>query len=60
MSNIIHVYPEDEYWHNVSRWEKERKCVCGAKEKIVKGGVIVVHNSADGRELQEWKKEALQ
>lgn len=49
----VHVYPLDEV-HSITDYEY---CACGATEEIVYGGIVVVHNSLDGREFTEWKSK---
>ena len=47
----IHVYPENDLAAHVLEGEN---CPCNPRVEVVEGGEIVVHNSWDGREEQEY------
>ena len=46
---IIHILPVDD----LEPHTEETTCKCEPKIKIVEGGMLVVHNSYDGREIIE-------
>ena len=50
MMDVIHILPVNDY---VEHCQKGRSCQCGPFALEVDGGVMVVHNSWDGRELYE-------
>lgn len=50
MGQIIHVLPVDDY---VEHAQRGRTCACQPAAELVEGGLIISHNSWDGRELYE-------
>lgn len=50
MGQIIHVVPVNDY---VEHDHHGRRCTCQPKADVVEGGVLIIHNSWDGRELYE-------
>lgn len=61
--NIWHVYPHnDERPHDFHvRGKNSPYCLCPCEPEIkdVEGGILVIHNSYDGREGLEWANEIL-
>lgn len=50
MGQIIHVLPVDDY---VDHAQHGTRCLCKPSAEVVEGGLIISHNSWDGRELYE-------
>ena len=53
---IIHVLPIDD----LKPHEESSTCECEPRVEIVEGGMLVVHNSWDGREWVEKANDILQ
>ena len=54
-SNTIHVYPENDLLPHIT---DGTGCPCKPTVEYVEGGVLVIHNSYDGRERAEQPQEA--
>ena len=46
---VVHVIPQNDWIEH----EEQTTCVCLPRVEHVDGGMLVVHNSADGRENNE-------
>ncbi len=55
MSNIVHVYPENDLLPHIT---EGLGCPCNPTVENVEGGVLVIHNSYDGREKAETPQKA--
>ena len=53
---IVHVLPVDD----LKPHEESSTCKCEPRIEIVEGGMLVVHNSWDGREWVEKANDILQ
>jgi len=53
--NIWHLLPTDD----LEEHKESSMCRCNPEVKIGEGGVLIVHNSFDGREGLELAKEIL-
>lgn len=53
---IVHVLPVND----LKSHEEETTCECEPRIEIVEGGMLVVHNSFDGREIIEQANQLLE
>jgi len=53
---IIHILPTND----LEPHEQETTCKCKPRVEFVEGGMLVIHNSFDQRELEEQIKEILE
>lgn len=49
----LHVLPVDDLREHQNVVTVDEDCWCNPRWEFVDGGVVVVHNSADGREIKE-------
>ena len=49
---VYHVYPNDDLKEHITDLDKGL-CPCLPSVKIVEGGILIIHNSYDHRELVE-------
>jgi len=54
---VIHVLPVDDLEPHD---EEETTCKCEPRVEFVEGGILVVHNSFDNREIIEQVNEILE
>lgn len=54
-SNTVHVYPVDDLLPHIT---DGTGCPCKPTIEYAEGGVLVIHNSYDGRERAEAPQEA--
>ncbi len=65
LENIWHVYPKNDTKQHLLECDYPPignplcNCPCEPDWKREKDGIIIVHNSFDGREGLEWTKEIL-
>lgn len=63
--HVYHVYPKDDLEEHYLECVYPAigypycPCKCDPKFKEVEGGLLIVHNSFDGREGVEWTNELL-
>ena len=62
----IHVVPNNDLKPHltisVGKWPDQPKCICKCNPEHIPvegGGLVIVHNSYDGREGLEWVNEIL-
>lgn len=53
---MIHVIPNNDW---IEHKEEGTTCVCEPRLEIENGEMIVIHNSADGRELHERNRKLI-
>lgn len=56
MSDTYHVIPENDFVEHST--DPNKPCLCKASAEWVQGGIIISHNSWDGRELYERAVDA--